>query len=217
MTKKALILAGGTGGHIIPGLAVGKELQQKGFEVEWLGTRAGLEANMVPQAGLPIHYITVTGLRGKRLSTLLLAPFRLFLAFFQTLKIFRQVKPDLVVGMGGFVSGPGGIVAWLKRIPLVLHEQNAVAGTTNRILSRFADVTLEAFPNSFPSHSKVILTGNPVRRELLKILPPRERYPNTSQLPFKILVLGGSRGASCLNEKLPTILISLFFFFSPFF
>lgn len=211
---KVLIMAGGTGGHVFPALAVAKQFLKEGAEVLWLGTRAGFEADIVPKNNIPIRYITVTGLRGKSIWTLLLAPFRLFLALYQSICILRDFKPDVVLGMGGFVAGPGGLAAWLLRIPLVIHEQNAVAGTTNRILSQFAKRVLEAFPNTFPKQVHPHSIGNPVREELLSVMPPEERFQNRNrnqsqsqnqngQEPLRLLIIGGSQGARALNELCP--------------
>ncbi len=163
---KVLILAGGTGGHIFPALAIAKALQKQGHQIHWVGTKAGLEALIVPKESIPISFISIAGLRGKRLSSLLVAPFMLMLSLLQSLYIILTVRPTIVLGMGGFVAGPGGIAAWILRVPLVIHEQNAVACVTNKILGRFAMHIFEAFPNSFPNFKdKVLLTGNPLRAE----------------------------------------------------
>lgn len=206
---KVLIMAGGTGGHVFPALAVAKQFLKEGAEVLWLGTRAGFEADIVPKNNIPIRYITVTGLRGKSIWTLLLAPFRLFLALYQSICILRDFKPDVVLGMGGFVAGPGGLAAWLLRIPLVIHEQNAVAGTTNRILAQFAKRVLEAFPNTFPKQVHPRFIGNPIREELLSMTlqPDSNRndpknHPKTD-VPLRLLIIGGSQGARALNELCP--------------
>jgi len=197
-------MAGGTGGHVFPALAVAKQFQKEGSEVLWLGTKAGLETEIVPKSSIPIRYITVTGLRGKSIWTLLLAPFRLFLALYQSICILREFKPNVVLGMGGFVSGPGGLAAWLLRIPLVIHEQNAVAGTTNRILSQFAKRVLQAFPNTFSKHVNPISIGNPVREEFLSVTPPKERFQTRNpNEPLRLLIIGGSQGARALNELCP--------------
>lgn len=200
-----LIAAGGTGGHIFPGLVVAEKMQEAGYSPHWLGTRQGLEAKIIPQHHIPIHYLTVTGLRGKGLATWLLAPFRLMLALWQCLVLIYRLKPKMVLGMGGFVSGPAGIACWLTRTPLVIHEQNAVAGTTNRILARIASRTLQAFPNSFPRHISAISTGNPVRNDLSQIALQRK----SAEGPLHILILGGSRGAMVFNQQLPGIMAAL--------
>src|SRR5579863_9711437 len=142
-------MAGGTGGHVFPALALARMLREKSFEVIWLGTQRGLEARIVPAAGIQIEWLSVGGLRGKGMMTLLAAPFRLLKALFQALRVMRRHRPVVVVGLGGFVTGPGGVAAWLTRRPLLIHEQNAVAGFTNRCLSHLARDVLEAFPGSF--------------------------------------------------------------------
>ncbi|MEL7451392.1 MAG: glycosyltransferase, partial [Pseudomonadota bacterium] len=150
MTARAvMIMAGGTGGHVFPALAVAERLRELSTPVVWMGTREGLEARIVPQHKLPIEWVTVTGLRGKGLAGWLLSPFRLVRALWQSLSILSRVKPAVVLGMGGFVTGPGGVAAWLLRTPLVIHEQNAIAGLTNRLLTRFAGDVLAGFPDSF--------------------------------------------------------------------
>lgn len=202
---RILIMAGGTGGHVFPALAVAKQLGSEGWQVLWLGTRSGLEAGIVPETGIPIRYISVGGLRGKGLVALLLAPVRLLRAFYQSLAILMSFKPNVVLGMGGFVSGPGGLASWFLRVPLVIHEQNAVPGTTNRVLSYFAKSVLQAFPNAFSHSAKVILTGNPVRQALLTLPSPWVRFQSRNG-PLRLLVIGGSRGAQALNELCPKAL-----------
>lgn len=193
-----MILAGGTGGHVYPALAVARELLDQGHEVVWMGTRSGLEARVVPAAGIPVEWLSVSGIRGKGWRNKLAAPLMLVRAFAQALAILRRVKPDVVLGMGGFVSGPGGLLARLLGIPLVLHEQNRVPGTTNRWLARWATVILEAFPGSFPERVGARCTGNPVRREIAGL--QREARPADS---IRILIVGGSLGAKALNETVP--------------
>ena len=203
--KRVLIMAGGTGGHVFPGLALARYLQEQNVEVHWLGTSAGLEAQVVPAAGLPLHVINIGGLRGKNLKTLLSAPFKVFTATCQARRIIKQIKPDIVVGMGGFASGPGGMASWLLGCPLVVHEQNAKAGFTNKLLARVAKRVLEGFPGAFLPSSKVIAVGNPVRTEIEQLPAPELR----TELPgrtCKLLVLGGSLGAQALNEMVPQAL-----------
>ncbi len=144
--RPVLIMAGGTGGHVFPALAVADELRARGVPVVWLGTKAGIESRLVPQAGYPIEWMSITGLRGKNTLTLLLAPVRIVMACWQAMRVLLRRRPCAVLGMGGFASGPGGLMAWLIRKPLLVHEQNAIAGMTNKILSRFASVVLQAFP-----------------------------------------------------------------------
>lgn len=206
--KKALIMAGGTGGHVFPGLAVARSMREKNIEVHWLGTEKGLEARVVPEAGIPIHYISISGVRGKGIKSLLLAPFQLTKAIAQAARVLRQLKPDVVLGMGGFVSGPGGIAAWLLRYPLVIHEQNAKAGTTNTWLSRVAKKILEGFPKTFPDSKKLSTIGNPVRTEIANLDPPEMRLSKNAK-PFRLLVLGGSLGAQALNDLVPKALALL--------
>lgn len=206
-TRRILIMAGGTGGHVFPALAVARYLQAQGVEVHWLGTRRGLESQLVPQAGFDIRFISISGLRGKRLSGLLLAPFKLVYALSQALVICLRLKPDAVLGMGGFVTGPGGLAAWLLRRPLLIHEQNAIPGMTNRLLSHLALQVMEAFPDSFGEH-RALHTGNPVRPEIIALPDPAQRLAD-HQGPLRILVVGGSLGAQALNETVPAALARL--------
>jgi len=203
--KRVLIMAGGTGGHVFPGLAVARHLTSKGVEVHWLGTKQGLESRLIPAENIPLHLITINGLRGKGFFTLLLAPLKISVAVKQSLCVIKKVKPDAVIGMGGFVSGPGGLASWLSRRPLVIHEQNARAGFTNKVLARFSRCILEGFPDVFSKQSKVIAVGNPVRDEIEHLPPPSKRFDSSPRL----LVLGGSLGAQGLNESLPRALLQL--------
>jgi UDP-N-acetylglucosamine--N-acetylmuramyl-(pentapeptide) pyrophosphoryl-undecaprenol N-acetylglucosamine transferase len=195
-----MILAGGTGGHIYPALAVARELREQGCEVAWMGTKAGMEARLVPAAGFPIEWLSVTGFRGKGLVAKLKAPFKLARACWQAARILLRARPNVILGMGGFVAGPGGFVARLLRIPLVVHEQNRIPGTTNRMLVKWARVVLEAFPDSFPVESGALWVGNPLRREMTQPAPA-EKTIRGEQL--KVLVLGGSQGAMALNRAVP--------------
>ena len=197
-----LIMAGGTGGHVFPALAVARYLRNEGVEVTWLGTRRGLEARVVPEAGFPIEYISITGLRGRGFLGWLLAPIRLSAALWQALQVCLRCRPGVVLGLGGFVTGPGGVAAWLLRRPLVIHEQNAIAGLTNRLLSRLARRVLEAFPGSFPQSIKTEQTGNPIRADICDLPIPKSRMA-AHQAELRILVIGGSLGAQALNEVLP--------------
>lgn len=205
--ERVLIMAGGTGGHVFPALAVARELRARGAEVSWLGTRRGLEAEVVPAAGLSIDFIDIAGLRGKGLAGWLLAPWRLTVSLLQALRIVARRRPDVVLGMGGFVTGPGGVAAKLRGVPLIIHEQNAIAGLTNRLLARIADRVLEAFPDTFAGES-VQHTGNPVRSDILQLAPPAERYAQR-QGRIRLFVLGGSLGAQVFNETLPKALALL--------
>jgi len=204
---RILIMAGGTGGHVFPALEVARELRERGHEVSWLGTCRGLEAELVPAAGFEIDYITIAGLRGNGLAGWLLAPWRLSVALFQALSILRRRRPVLVLGMGGFVTGPGGVAAKLTGKPLVIHEQNAIAGLTNRLLAYIADTVLEAFPDTF-SGRHVSFTGNPVRTDIMQIAAPEKRYAE-HQGPLRLFVLGGSLGAMVFNQTLPKALALL--------
>jgi UDP-N-acetylglucosamine--N-acetylmuramyl-(pentapeptide) pyrophosphoryl-undecaprenol N-acetylglucosamine transferase len=198
--RPILIMAGGTGGHVFPALAVADELRARGVPVVWLGTRNGIEARLVPQAGYPIEWLSITGLRGKSAKTLLLAPFRLVLACAQAFSVIRRRKPCAVLGMGGFATGPGGLIAWLMRKPLLIHEQNAIAGLTNRLLSHLATVVLQAFPNTFSNATQAV--GNPVRKAIRELPTPHDRIRKHHDA-LRVLVIGGSLGAARLNEILP--------------
>ncbi|NNF50915.1 MAG: undecaprenyldiphospho-muramoylpentapeptide beta-N-acetylglucosaminyltransferase [Gammaproteobacteria bacterium] len=197
-TRSVMIMAGGTGGHVFPALAVAHALRDQEIDVVWLGTRQGLEARVVPGAGFPMEWISVSGLRGKGFMSWVLAPLRLLIALLQSLRVIARRKPGAVLGMGGFVSGPGGIAAWLSRRPLVIHEQNAVAGVTNRVLARFATRILEGFPGSFGERAQAETIGNPVRREIIAVAPPQQRFADRTGPP-RLLVIGGSQGALALN------------------
>jgi UDP-N-acetylglucosamine--N-acetylmuramyl-(pentapeptide) pyrophosphoryl-undecaprenol N-acetylglucosamine transferase len=206
--RPILIMAGGTGGHVYPALAVADALRESAREVVWLGTRRGLEARVVPAAGIEIEWIGISGLRGKGLVTRLLAPFRLAVALVQSLLVMIRRRPAAVLGMGGFVSGPGGVAAWLTRRPLIIHEQNAVPGLTNRLLAGLARVVLQAFPGSFSSRIPAQTVGNPVRRDIAALPPPAERLRGRAG-PLRLLVLGGSQGALALNRLLPFAVAAL--------
>jgi len=195
-----MIMAGGTGGHVYPALAVADELKQRGIPVVWMGTKKGIEARLVPAAGIEIDWLGMNGLRGKGMLTLLLAPLKIIMACYQAITIIRKRKPSVILGMGGFVSAPGGMMAWLTRVPLLIHEQNAVPGMSNRILSKFANKVMEAFPNSF--RTKANHMGNPVRRSILSLPSPQQRNQDREDA-LRILVFGGSLGAARLNEIVP--------------
>ncbi|OGT56911.1 MAG: undecaprenyldiphospho-muramoylpentapeptide beta-N-acetylglucosaminyltransferase [Gammaproteobacteria bacterium RIFCSPHIGHO2_12_FULL_43_28] len=206
--KRVLIMAGGTGGHIFPGLAVANRLQADGVEVVWLGTENGLESRLVPSAGFPLYTIKINGLRGKGIKTFLIAPFKIVAAIIDARAIIRVLNPDVVIGMGGFASGPGGIASWLSRRPLIIHEQNATAGLTNKMLARIAKRVLEGFPGAFKSRKKVVTVGNPVRTEIINLPKPKKRLTPLHS-PLRLLVLGGSLGARALNEIVPQALMLL--------
>jgi UDP-N-acetylglucosamine--N-acetylmuramyl-(pentapeptide) pyrophosphoryl-undecaprenol N-acetylglucosamine transferase len=208
MSRPILIMAGGTGGHVFPALALARLLRERSQEVVWLGTERGLESRLVPAEGIALERLSVTGLRGKGLLPWLAAPLRLTVALVQALKIMRRHQPLVVVGLGGFVTGPGGVAAWLTRRPLIIHEQNAVAGFTNRCLAYLARVVLEAFPDSFGREVHARVIGNPVRRDISALSPPRERFAGRSG-PMRLLVFGGSQGAARLNAVVPFALARL--------
>ena len=203
--RPILVMAGGTGGHVYPALAVARALQQRSREVVWLGTQRGLESRVVPAAGISIEWVNVRGLRRKGLAALVVAPVQLAWALIQSLAVIMRRRPAAVLGMGGFVSGPGGVAAWLTRRPLVIHEQNAAAGLTNRLLARLARVVLQAFPGSFNARVKAETVGNPVREDIAAVPGPGRRYPGREG-PLRLLVLGGSLGALSLNRTVPAAL-----------
>jgi len=200
-----LIMAGGTGGHVYPGLAVAHALQEKGFDVVWLGTRRGLEARVVPAAGIEVEYISISGIKGRGWWQWILAPARVVIAMTQAYKILRKRHPSMVLSMGGFVAGPGGLTAWLLGRPLVVHEQNAIPGLTNRILALFARRILTGFPGVFSRFPKTLNTGNPVRAAIGAVPEPAERL-NKHTGPLRILVLGGSQGARRLNQVMADVM-----------
>lgn len=205
--RTILIMAGGTGGHVFPALAAAEEMVRRGLRVQWLGTARGIEADLVPRAGIPLHYVHVSGVRGKGLKAKLAAPFQIARALWQSLRLLQKLKPECVLGMGGFVSGPGGIAAWLLRQPLVIHEQNAVAGTTNRLLSVFAGRVLAGYPNAFDGvDSRVI--GNPVRKSIAQLPAPELRWAQRTG-PMRLLVLGGSLGAKPINDVIPEAIAAM--------
>ncbi|MDX1755765.1 MAG: undecaprenyldiphospho-muramoylpentapeptide beta-N-acetylglucosaminyltransferase [Marinobacter sp.] len=207
-TKRFLMMAGGTGGHVFPALATARMLQEKGHEVHWLGSQGGMEERLIGATDIPLSLIAVSGLRGKGKLALLAAPFRLTRALCQALAVVRSLKPDCVIGMGGFVTGPGGLAAWLTKTPLLVHEQNAIAGMTNRILARFAKTVMEAFPGSFGPQRVTRCTGNPVRQDLARIAEPAARLEHRRG-PLHLLVVGGSLGAQAINQRVPEALAKL--------
>ncbi|MGC1457840.1 MAG: undecaprenyldiphospho-muramoylpentapeptide beta-N-acetylglucosaminyltransferase [Steroidobacteraceae bacterium] len=207
-SRPVLIMAGGTGGHVYPALALARLLRRRSQPVLWLGTRKGLEARVIPAEQIPIEWLSVGGLRGKGWMTLLAAPFRLVLALWQALQVMRRHRPLAVVGLGGFVTGPGGVAAWLTRRPLIIHEQNAVAGFTNRCLAHIADEVLEAFPDSFKHTVRAQTIGNPVREDIAAAASPQMRFAGRHGA-INILVFGGSQGAVRLNTVVPLALAQL--------
>jgi len=205
---RILIMAGGTGGHVFPALAVAQELRRRGATISWLGTRSGIEAELVPQAGIDIDYISISGLRGRGVVGWLMAPLRIARALWQALVVMRRRQPQVVLGLGGFASGPGGLAAWLTGLPLLIHEQNTVAGLTNRLLSRVAAQVMQAFPGAFAEAPWVSTCGNPVRPEIAALAAPAQRYAS-HQGALRLLVVGGSLGAMAFNETLPRALALL--------
>lgn len=200
-SRPVLIMAGGTGGHVYPALAVARELLAQRVPVLWLGTRSGLEARVVPAAGIPIEWMYISGLRGKGLLSLLV-PFKLLLACIQAAWVIVRTRPRIVLGMGGYVAAPGGLVCRLLMKPLVIHEQNAVAGFTNRLLSKLANSVLQAFPNTFSPELHAYHTGNPVREDIANIPLPDVRLSERKGR-LRLLVIGGSQGSAFLNEIVP--------------
>ena len=208
LSNPILVMAGGTGGHVYPALAVARELEAHDQNIVWLGTHRGLEARVVPEAGIDMEWISVKGLRRKGFIALLVAPFQLVWALMQAIAVIWRRRPAAVLGMGGFASGPGGLAAWLTRRPLVIHEQNAAAGLTNRLLARLARVVLQAFPGSFNSKVVAETVGNPVRKDIAAVARPSIRY-GERQGPLRLLVVGGSQGSLALNLTVPEALANL--------
>jgi len=197
-----MIMAGGTGGHVFPALAVADELLAVDAKISWLGTRRGIESELVPSRDLAITYLDIEGIRGRGVMALLRAPLLLFRSIRQALSLFNEFKPQVVLGMGGFASGPGAVAAKLKGIPVVIHEQNSVAGTTNRLSAHIARRVMQGFPNTLTNGE---WCGNPVRPEIANLLPPQERLAKRKG-KASLLVLGGSRGALAINRLLPEAL-----------
>lgn len=218
-----LIMAGGTGGHVFPALSIANELLARGAQVEWLGTRQGIEARVVAAAGIPLHFISISGLRGKGLVKKLMAPLQILVAVTQALLKIRRIRPGCVLGMGGFVTGPGGLAARLLGSKVLIHEQNAVAGLSNQLLFPLAHVVMEAFPGAFARKQQITassllrrcidpqrttVVGNPVRSSLLDLPAPQQRMQGRSG-PLRLLVVGGSLGATAINRVLPALLAAL--------
>ena len=198
-------MAGGTGGHVFPGLAVAEEMRAAGWDVVWMGAKSGMEARLVPARGYRMAYVRAAALRGKGVLAALLLPVNLLVGFGQAARAIFRLRPDVVLGMGGYVAFPGGMMASLLARPLAVHEQNAIAGLTNRVLARLADKAMTAFPEALPGAE---WTGNPVRREIAAIAPPEERFAGRGG-PLRLLVVGGSLGAQALNECVPQALARL--------
>jgi len=206
--QTVMVMAAGTGGHVFPALAVAQSLAQAGYRIVWLGTPAGMEQAKVKEAGFTFHAIPIGGLRGKSIKTLIKAPFYIVRAICKAYCVIQKERPSAVIGFGGYVTGPGGVAAYLSRVPLVIHEQNAILGLTNRLLSGLATRCLEAFPGTFPAKRQAMLTGNPIRSDFLHISPPEVRLKGR-QGKARLLVLGGSLGAQILNQIVPEALKAL--------
>ena len=200
-----MIMAGGTGGHVFPALAVADYLRARDWHVVWLGAQTGMEATLVPQHGYELASIRFAGLRGKGVLAKLLLPLNLLVAFWQSLRAIRAHRPDVVLGMGGYIAFPGGMMAALLGRPLAIHEQNSIAGLANRVLAGVADRILVAFPGALPKSKP---TGNPVREAIARVAPPAQRFAGRSG-PLRVLVVGGSLGAAALNERVPQALALL--------
>lgn len=204
--EKVLIIAGGTGGHIFPALVIADALKAQGVSVQWLGASVGMEEKLVGDQ-YPLHLLPIQAIRGKGLVKKVLAPLRLCRSVYLAMKLIKKINPDLVIGMGGYASGPGGVAAWLLRKPLVIHEQNAIAGLTNRVLSKVATKVFQAFPGAFLQKSQAITVGNPVRSQLFQ-LPKRaesEWFDGKSR-PLRVLIIGGSQGARAINQAITGML-----------
>jgi UDP-N-acetylglucosamine--N-acetylmuramyl-(pentapeptide) pyrophosphoryl-undecaprenol N-acetylglucosamine transferase len=197
-----MVMAGGTGGHIFPALSVAEHVRSSGWNVVWLGSRSGMEARIVPPRGYTMAWIRISGLRGKGFVRMATLPFSLLVAFVQSARAIFAHRPDVVLGMGGYVAFPGGMMASLLDRPLVIHEQNSVAGLTNRVLGRLADKVLLGFPGAIEQGAKSEWSGNPVRSEIAAIPAPEQRFAGRSG-PLRVLVLGGSQGAKALNDVVP--------------
>lgn len=202
-----MVMAGGTGGHVFPALAVAKELQRQGVRITWLGTRRGLESTVIPANDIAIEWVSVEGLRGKGIASLLLAPFKLLRAMWQSAAAIRRVKPNCILGMGGFVAGPGGLMARLMGRPLVVHEQNAVAGLTNQALAKIANKVLTGFQNVEGLPKSAVWLGNPVRASIKADLERTSEVIGDAHI--NVLIIGGSQGAHSFNEKLPSVFAQL--------
>jgi UDP-N-acetylglucosamine--N-acetylmuramyl-(pentapeptide) pyrophosphoryl-undecaprenol N-acetylglucosamine transferase len=209
LIRTILIMAGGTGGHVFPGLAVADYMKMAGWHVVWLGTERGMETVLVPQRGYDIEIIRFSGLRGKNAVTWLTLPLRLLFALWQSVKVMLRVRPDVVLGMGGYPAFPGGLMASLLGKPLLIHEQNSIPGLANRILAKLADKVLLGFPNAIRNDKKAVFSGNPVRSEISQLEAPEKRYAlrsKTDNQKLRLLVIGGSLGAQALNTIVPQAL-----------
>ena len=202
-----MIMAGGTGGHIFPGLAVAEALRLRGIPVLWLGSEGGMETRLVPERGIAIETLAIKGLRGKNLRSLLSAPWRVFAAVRKVSELLRRHRPAAVISFGGYTAGPGGLAAWMQGRPLLVHEQNRAPGMTNRLLARIADQVMTGFPDSFPGIDNQVV-GNPVRPEISALPAPATRFAGREGA-LRVLILGGSQGARAINETLPGVFAGL--------
>ncbi|MCU7880579.1 MAG: undecaprenyldiphospho-muramoylpentapeptide beta-N-acetylglucosaminyltransferase [Candidatus Thiodiazotropha sp. (ex Lucinoma aequizonata)] len=205
MEPHVMVMAGGTGGHLFPALAVADWLKQQGCRITWLGSQSGMETQLIPEHGYPLEILEVKGVRGTGIKRRLPLPFIVTKSLWQAYRVLNRIQPNLVLGMGGFATGPGGLAARLMRIPLVIQEQNATPGLTNRILARFANKVFEAFPGSFGAEAQAETIGNPVRHNIIALQEPEKRFTGR-QGAIKLLVLGGSLGARALNQSVPDAL-----------
>jgi len=202
-----VVMAGGTGGHVFPALATAEVLKARGYHIHWLGTERGIEARLVPAAEINISYLTISGVRGKGFMGWLAAPLKVLRAIWQSRAVLKEIRPVCVLGMGGFAAAPGGMAAKLLGIPLVIHEQNATAGSTNKLLARFANRVLQAFPNAFGAEGNGEVVGNPIRETIVQARQSRQHQTDSSNK--HVLVLGGSQGALALNQTVPTALLKI--------
>ncbi|QCI17044.1 undecaprenyldiphospho-muramoylpentapeptide beta-N-acetylglucosaminyltransferase [Buchnera aphidicola (Aphis helianthi)] len=203
--KKIIIIAGGSGGHVFPAITIAQYLIKHGWNVNWIGTKNKIESDIVPKYNIKLHLIHINGLRNAKLKTLLASPIHILKSYFKIKKIINNYLPNVVLGMGGYVSGPGGLAAWTSKIPFILHEQNKIPGITNRLLAKISTKNMQAFPGVLPNAEVV---GNPVRENIIKIPSPMKRFINRSG-PLRILIIGGSQGASIFNSVLPEISLLL--------
>ncbi|AAM67773.1 undecaprenyldiphospho-muramoylpentapeptide beta-N-acetylglucosaminyltransferase [Buchnera aphidicola] len=200
-SKRIIILAGGSGGHVFPGLTIAKHLIKKGWDINWIGTKNKIESEIIPKCNIKIHFIKIQGLRNSSLKNLIMTPINVLNSYLQVRKIIKNWIPDIILGMGGYVSGPGGLAAWSCKIPFILHEQNKIAGITNKLLSKISTKNMQAFSGTLLNAE---IVGNPIRKNIIDIPPPIKRFKNRKG-PLRILIIGGSQGASIFNKILPKI------------
>ncbi|WP_343154443.1 undecaprenyldiphospho-muramoylpentapeptide beta-N-acetylglucosaminyltransferase [Buchnera aphidicola (Aphis aurantii)] len=200
-SKKIIIIAGGSGGHVFPAVTIANYLIKNGWSINWIGTKNKIESDIVPKYNIKIHFIHINGLINANLKTLIVSPIYILKSYFKIKKIMKNYLPNIVLGMGGYVSGPGGLAAWTSKVPFILHEQNKVPGITNRFLSKISTKNMQAFKGSLKNAEVV---GNPIREDIIKIPPPMKRFQNRSG-PLRILIIGGSQGSSIFNSTLPKI------------